>query len=164
MTSNSSAPGHTSRAHIAGVETKRSLTLFNESGIHVPFSELDLDAIVQAIEKAETCRYNEIEVVFVSEQEILQINQHYLSHNYVTDIITFPYESQKSDLEGTLYCCAAQIERQSDDYGTSYREETCRVVIHGLLHLAGYTDDSVDTKAVMSGKEQFFLNVTHIIP
>jgi probable rRNA maturation factor len=164
MTNNTPPDCQENKTDLQVVETKRSMELFNESGRRVPFSQEDLHEIVNAIEQSEACRFNELEVVFVTEQEILQINRHYLSHDYVTDVITFPYSSQKSRLEGTLYCCAEQIEQQSVDYGASFREETARVVIHGLLHLAGFTDESADTQAVMREKEQFYLQVTKKVP
>lgn len=119
--------------------------VFNESGTEVPFDDHNLKKVIAHIEERESCRFRFIEVAFVNRKKILEINRKYLDHNEITDIITFPYEEDISLLEGTLYCCAEQIKKQSREYDTSFENEILRVVIHGLLHLAGY-DDSTDAE------------------
>ncbi len=114
--------------------------IYNESGIEVPFDKEKLICIIRNIETYENCRYQDIEVVFVGDEQIRQWNQIWLGHDYVTDIITFPYHENSSLPEGTLCCCATQILRQSEEYHTGFETELLRVIIHGLLHLAGYDD------------------------
>jgi len=81
----------------------------------LPVSETAIKKIVTDINKYDSISIHLAEVVFVDETEILRINKEYLNHNYVTDIITFPYNSAESDtIEGTLYCCAPQIKKQAD--------------------------------------------------
>ena len=101
-----------------------------------------------------------IEVVYVDEKEITHINQKHLSHDYVTDIITFSYHdpSENEPVEATLFCCAPRIQEQAVEFGVDADTEFLRVYIHGLLHLAGYSDELPDQKAVMREKENFYIN------
>lgn len=101
-----------------------------------------------------------IEVVFVDEDKILQINNDHLNHDYVTDVITFQY-SDKSDLqniEGTLYCCLPQISRQAREHSQPVKKECLRIIIHGLLHLCGYSDHTDTEKDTMTDKEDLYLS------
>ncbi len=134
-----------------------SHTVFNESGISVPFCKQQLSTLISAIEMNESCRYSEIEVVFVDENQILEMNRKFLNHDYITDILTFPYNDDPASLDGTLICCASQIEHQARDHNVSFQNELLRIVIHGLLHLAGYDDRTDDDTRKMRKLEDKYL-------
>lgn len=133
--------------------------VFNESGTDVPFDDHNLKKVIAHIEDWEPCHFQYIEVVFVNSEKILEINKKYLGHNQITDIITFPYEEDFSLPEGTLYCCAEQIKEQSREYDTSFGNEILRVVIHGLLHLAGYDDNTDAEREKMRNLETTYMTL-----
>lgn len=132
--------------------------LYNPSGFILPF-ELSLpEKIRELIENQEGIRFRHLEVVYVDEHEIQQINFQYLEEDYITDIISFRYDENKDDaIEGTLYCCAPRIAEQAAEYGTDQQEEFLRVFIHGLLHLSGYHDDTPEKRHKMSKREDHYL-------
>ncbi len=100
-----------------------------------------------------------VEVVYVDEEGIIEINKKYLQRDYVTDIISFNYDEDegKKNIEGTLYCCAPRIYEQSTEIGEKPETEFFRILIHGLLHLVGYDDQSDEERANMRTKENFYL-------
>lgn len=107
----------------------------------------------------ESCRYSEIEVVFVDDNQILEMNRKFLNHDYITDILTFPYNNDPTSLDGSLICCASQIEHQARDHNVSFQNEILRVVIHGLLHLAGYDDHTdEDTRIMRKLEDKYLMN------
>lgn len=134
--------------------------LFNETKSPLPVAQKDLQQILDLIQSHEQCRFQWVEVAFVDESEIIQVNRAYLNHNYVTDVISFPYlVSQSSNaIEGTLYCCASQIRNQARENEEPPKKEFCRIIIHGLLHLCGYDDKTARDKQKMIEKENFYLN------
>lgn len=132
--------------------------LFNQTQAPLPVSEKDIRKIITALKEHDTVEIELAEVVFVDETEILRINNEYLEHDYITDVITFPYDDNKSGkIEGTLYCCASQIEKQAKENKQSIREEFLRIIIHGLLHLSNYDDKKSIDKALMTRRENFYL-------
>lgn len=135
------------------------IEVIDDTGSNPPFSDQDLKRIVALIETGESCRYTHIEVVFVSKEKILELNHKYRGHDYVTDILTFPFRDDKDGLEGTLYCCPAQIESQAIQYECRFVKELLRVVIHGLLHLAGYEDDTPQGFSRMKELEDKYLQL-----
>jgi len=141
---------------------KDDIHLFNQSTAELPISEKHIRNIVQKLSQREGCSFRLLEIVFVDEEEIVRINKEYLNHNYITDIITFRYDEneQYENIEGTLYCCASRIKGQAHEFDTSESSEFNRVVIHGLLHLIGYEDQSEKTQQQMTEKEDLYLSLT----
>lgn len=135
--------------------------LFSETTVDLPLDKKKICSITSSIEKEETCTFALVEIVFVDEAEIIKINNEHLSRNYVTDIISFRYDENSGSqaIEGTLYCCAPRILEQAAELSEPAHKELKRIVIHGLLHLVGYDDQSKDEKKAMRAKEDFFLEM-----
>jgi rRNA maturation RNase YbeY len=80
---------------------------------------------------------------FVTSDQIIQINKKFLNHSYSTDIITFDYSSKKDIIESEIYISADDADYNSKKYGVTFVEEILRLVIHGILHLLGYDDQTL---------------------
>lgn len=136
------------------------LEIFNTSGLELPFSDSDAAFLLDKISEEQNVAFSFVEVVFVDESEILRVNNEHLQHNYVTDIITFRYDDDetKLEIEGTLYCCAPRIIEQASEFKQLPKIEFLRIIVHGLLHLCGYEDDSTSKKEEMTSLENHFLS------
>lgn len=133
--------------------------IFHESDLELPLSEDQLEKIILLIQNHEQRTFDVVEAVFVDEDRILKLNRDYLNHNYVTDIITFPYHENDSEPEGTLFCCLPRIKAQAFEYDSTYETELTRVVIHGLLHLIGYDDQTEQQQSEMRKLEDKYINL-----
>lgn len=142
-------------------EAYTGIHLFNESGAPLPLNQQHCRKIAGLVETHEDCRFRLVEIVFVDEDEILRINREHLDHDYVTDIITFPYHEagDREHVEGTLYACAPRIREQGREHGQTEEAEFRRVIIHGLLHLAGYDDKDEEAQKRMRKREDFYLDL-----
>ncbi len=141
------------------------IQIFNTSGIEIPIIESDAIFILEQIQSDQNCTYETVELVYVDEGEINRINKEYLDHDYVTDIITFRLDDavENSAIEGTIYCCAQRISEQASEFNQTMKDEFLRVMIHGLIHLLGYNDQTEEEKKEMTRLEDHFLNVYHKI-
>ena len=85
----------------------------------------------------------EVNVIFCSDPYILELNKSTLGHNYFTDIITFDY-CQGNVVSGDLYISLDTVLVNSRTYRQMFSPalkcELLRVIIHGILHLAGEDD------------------------
>ena len=135
------------------------LSFHNESGKEIPISVEDLRAFVQHLEREESCSFQMIEVVMVDEDEIVRLNREHLDRDYVTDIITFRYDEDYSNnsIEGTLFICAQRVYEQCKEFDETADNEFRRVLVHGLLHLCGYEDESDEQQKRMTDKEDYYL-------
>ena len=93
---------------------------------------------------------------FVSREIIHKINRDHLAHDYETDVITFNY-CEGNQISGEVYLCPAVISDNAKFLDLRYEDELMRVVIHGLLHLVGYDDQTADQKNIMTNKEEEYL-------
>jgi probable rRNA maturation factor len=99
-----------------------------------------------------------IAVVLTNDDYLREINSRYLSRNYYTDIITFDY-SEGGVISGDLYISLDRVRDNSKKYGEPFEKELLRVMIHGLLHLMGYSDRNALEKKKMSALEDQYLQL-----
>ena len=107
---------------------------------------------------SEMRRIGDINIIFCSDNYILDVNMRYLQHDYFTDIITFDY-CEKDILSGDLFISIDSVRENALFYGTEFVDELNRVMVHGLLHLIGYDDHSEEETAVMRQKENYYLQM-----
>src|SRR6478752_7334237 len=114
--------------------------------------------ISQAARK-EKSEIKEINYIFCSDSFLLGLNQDYLEHDTLTDIITFDYSVSKRALEGEIYISIDRVSENAFKFKRDFEEELHRVIIHGVLHLAGYKDKKPSDKAIMRKKEDTYLSL-----
>ncbi len=115
--------------------------------------------IKKVVEK-EGATIQEINFIFCSDSYLLTLNQGFLKHNTLTDIITFDNSSPSdSSLEGEIYISVNRVRENADKFQVSFEDELNRVIIHGVLHLLGYKDKKPSEKAQMRKKEEACLSL-----
>lgn len=94
-----------------------------------------------------------ISYIFCSDDELLQINNQYLKHDYYTDVITFDY-SEEAVLNGDIFISIDRVRDNAEQIGVSFEEELYRVMIHGVLHLSGVNDKTEQQAKQMRKAEE----------
>lgn len=113
---------------------------------------------VEAVIKKERCRLNSVSFIFCSDDYLHQLNVQYLDHDTLTDVITFPY-LDPPEVEGDIFISTDRILENATSYGVSFEQELRRVMIHGVLHLCGYSDKDPASKSIMTEKENEALSL-----
>lgn len=101
----------------------------------------------------------ELNFIFCSDSMLSQINLQYLQHNTLTDIITFSNGVDPSLIEGDIYISVDRVKENALNYNASFDNELKRVMIHGVLHLIGYSDKTQQQKSIMRKKEDACLSL-----
>ncbi|GGC15287.1 rRNA maturation RNase YbeY [Dyadobacter sediminis] len=94
-----------------------------------------------------------INYIFCSDEYLLEINKQYLDHDYYTDIITFDNSEEDKQLEGDIYISIDRVRENAESLQVDFNTELRRVLVHGLLHLIGYSDSDDTLKKEMRAKE-----------
>lgn len=97
--------------------------------------------------------------IFCSDAYLLGINEHYLNHKTLTDVITFDHSEKKGYIEGDIFISVERVRANAVELNTDFDEELHRVIIHGVLHLIGYSDKSLPKKTLMRKKEDAYLSL-----
>lgn len=99
----------------------------------------------------------QISFIFCSDEQLLEINQTYLKHFYLTDVITFNYNTNNS-VNGDIYISVDRISDNALKFGVTFDDELRRVMVHGILHLLGFKDKTISEKKEMRRLENIYLN------
>jgi probable rRNA maturation factor len=114
---------------------------------------------IKVVAKKEKRTIKEINYIFCTDEYLLQLNQSFLNHKTLTDIITFDNSEGKKALEGEIYISIERVQENSLKFKTDFEDELHRVMIHGVLHLIGYKDKKPSEKALMRKKEEACLSL-----
>lgn len=109
------------------------------------------------------CICGNIHIIICNDEELLRINMSFLNHDSYTDIITFD-ESEtgvagKKTLHGELYISFERIAENAVKYKVSFQQEMLRVMVHGILHLCGFSDKTKTQRQQMRNRENMALNL-----
>ena len=102
--------------------------------------------------RAEGFNIGELNYIFCSDDYLLDINQKYLGHDTLTDIVTFDNSEDPKMIEGDIFISIERVQENALKFDTA-GSELKRVMVHGLLHLAGYKDKDKAQKELMRNKE-----------
>jgi probable rRNA maturation factor len=119
-------------------------------------AEVDVDRIQAAVQAAfSQSAYEDVtvSVAIVDDEAIHELNRQFLSHDYPTDVLSFPLEDAPPRIEGEIIVSADTAERCASDAGWTPSDELLLYVIHGALHLAGFRDKEPAQAAVMRARE-----------
>lgn len=97
-----------------------------------------------------------INFIITTDDYLIDINRRFLEHDYYTDVITFNY-NEGDTINGEVYISYDTVRENAGIYKTSVISEMKRVMIHGVLHLAGYDDKTEEQKGIMRKMEDFWL-------
>ena len=103
----------------------------------------------------------EINYIFCDDNYLVEINQQYLDHDTLTDIISFDY-SIGNELYGDIYISIERVRENAVDFNVSFEEELKRVLVHGVLHYCGFKDKSVEDEVLMRQKEEEKMKMFHV--
>jgi probable rRNA maturation factor len=97
-------------------------------------------------------RLRAIHFIFCDDEYLLALNQQYLAHETLTDIITFPYAAPPL-AHGDIFISIDRVRENAGLFQVAFERELYRVMIHGVLHLCGYSDDTPEEKTRMTAAE-----------
>lgn len=102
-----------------------------------------------------------VAIAFVTDQVIKELNYLFRRKNSVTDVLSFPDQSDEFDANedflGDIAISAEQAEKQSRENDLSLELEIKQLILHGTLHLCGYdheTDDGEMNKLELDLREK----------
>ena len=105
------------------------------------FCECEFDPLLEQI--ADFLGAGDVELVFVSDDEMCKINHEQRGINKATDVLSFPYEQVSGGLMGSVVISTDTASRVASELGHSIECEIALLFLHGVLHILGY-DHEID--------------------
>tara|TARA_Y100000768_G_scaffold386777_1_gene376026 strand:+ start:439 stop:876 length:438 start_codon:yes stop_codon:yes gene_type:complete len=117
-------------------------------------------SIVKNILKHQKIKKYNISIIFTSDIHVSDLKKEFFLKNQWTDVISFPMNEDNNTIEGEVYISMPTAKENAKKYNQTHEKEVARLIIHGSLHLLGYTDHTLKQKKEMSKLEEVFLNKT----
>ena len=99
----------------------------------------------------------DVNVIFTSDIHLSDLKKEFFSKDQWTDVIAFPLQRDSKFIEGEIYISIPTAKKNANLFKEPYKKELGRLIIHGLLHLLGIEDKSVEQKKKMTILEEKFL-------
>lgn len=124
-----------------------------------PFSSETLRTLIRKVVKSEGKSEGDLVYIFCGDEYLLRINRTFLDHDTLTDIITFPASTSREIISGEIYISLERVIENAGSLGLEFEQELRRVVVHGVLHLLGYGDQTAAEQQLMRAKEDYYINL-----
>jgi len=110
---------------------------------------------------SESKKEGDINYIFCDDEYLHKINLQYLNHDTLTDIISFD-DCVGNLLNGDIFISVERVADNAKDFEVTFDEELKRVLVHGILHFAGYKDKSQEDELKMRQKEEEKIAMFHV--
>lgn len=127
------------------------ISFFTEDVDYTLKDKLKIKRWIQQTVASESKKTGDINIIFCSDEYLLEVNKQYLEHDYYTDIITFNYNTDK--INGDLFISLDRVADNANQNNVPRETELLRVIIHGVLHLLGYNDKTPKEEKEIRAKE-----------
>ena len=139
--------------------TNSTILFFNEGLRYTLKDKNKLRSWINASIALENKNIGSINFIFCSDEYLHKLNIQYLNHDTLTDIITFDNSEDDARISADIFISIDRVKENAKQFGQPFVNELHRVMIHGMLHLAGYKDKSSKEKAAMRDKEDYYLSL-----
>ena len=118
-------------------------------------------SIINYVLSIEAIKSYEISIIFTSDIYVSDLKKRFFLKDQWTDVIAFPLHSNKKEkIEGEIYISMTTAKENAEKFNQAYEKELARLIIHGVLHLLDYSDNSSKGKQAMSKIEDDILKQT----
>ncbi len=102
-----------------------------------------------------------LNIIFSDDNNLSRLKLKYFNEDVLTDVLAFPIQND-TKLEAEIYISYDRAISSSKEFNVSLNSELIRLIVHGILHLLGYRDNSDELKKVMFDKQESIVNTCKI--
>lgn len=108
----------------------------------MPFKVKELRQIINHLLKILDIKNYQLSITLVDNNKIKQLNKRFLKRDSATDVLSFPYEVKDKEIDAEIIISVEKAYEMADKLNIKPEEELILYLVHGLLHLLGYNDDT----------------------
>jgi probable rRNA maturation factor len=119
----------------------------------------EISSWIKKVVSLEGSNIDYINFIFCSDEYLHKTNLKHLNHDTYTDVITFDYSNDKKLLLSDIFISIERVQENAVQYNQTFMLELCTVMIHGILHLLGHTDETDADKSKMRQLEKKYTSL-----
>ena len=85
--------------------------------------------LIKELAQQENKELSFLNIIFCSDQHLLEINKKHLKHDYYTDVITFDYSEKVKNIEGDIYISVDRVKENAKKYEVNKDIELIMLVV-----------------------------------
>lgn len=120
-----------------------------------------LRKVAKIILRVENKKEGGLSIALVGPKRIRELNKKYRKKDKITDVLAFG-ENTCPELKlgwGEIVICVSEVKKNAGRFGSNFKKELSRVVIHSILHLLGYDHEKSQREAKkMEKKQKYYLS------
>ena len=138
---------------------KKTVFLIDTPNLNLRESDL-LDWIYECVH-GKGAKIKRLEINFISEHKMLNLNKKHLKRDNHTDILSFSYNDHLM-VESEIFISFERACENAKIYSETIENETIRLISHGLLHVLGMRDNTPALRSRMVKEENNFIRKFHV--
>lgn len=122
------------------------------------FNQSIIQKIINSVFEEEGYLADDVAIVFGDDSLLNKLKKDFFNLDQLTDVIAFRLNDyEDKSIEGEIYISVPRAKENSIEFSEPFAKEIGRLIIHGGLHLLNYDDQTAADKAIMTGKEDEYL-------
>ena len=122
-------------------------------------NELLINNILKLVFKTLNIMNGDVTIIFGPDELLSQLKKLFFNKDQLTDVIAFRLNDyEENSVEGEIYISLPRAKENAKTFCEQYEKEVARLIIHGSLHLLGYSDQTKSNRAKMTQMENEFLD------
>lgn len=101
---------------------------------------------------------SEVSISLVQADEMAKLNWEYRKKEGATNVLSFAQETKESHVLGDVVICTDRAEEDAEKLGYTNMEMVEYLLIHGILHLAGFNHDNPTEAEEMASRVDEIFN------
>jgi probable rRNA maturation factor len=102
----------------------------------------------------------ELTICFVDDKKIRELNLKFLGRNRATDVLTFDISSNNKAIFADVIISTDTASRNARIFKSTPLRELYLYVVHGVLHILGYKDETTGQRKIMEEKARRVLTLS----
>tara|TARA_B100001758_G_C18361638_1_gene586100 strand:- start:719 stop:1165 length:447 start_codon:yes stop_codon:yes gene_type:complete len=133
------------------------ISILNDYNKNISFNSSSIETIIKKILSKYNISDASISIILSNKTLLNKLKKDYFNLNHFTDVIAFNLEEKGESLDGEVYISIDDVSENSKEYRVDFNDEFKRVIIHGVLHLIGFEDNTKQAKKEMTTLENSYM-------
>ena len=135
------------------------ISILNDYNKNISFNSSSIETIIKKILSKYNISDASISIILSNKTLLNKLKKDYFNLNHFTDVIAFNLEEKGEPLDGEVYISIDDVSENSKEYKVDFNDEFKRVIIHGVLHLIGFEDNTKQAKKEMTTLENSYMTL-----
>jgi len=134
-----------------------NINISNDYSESLSYNSKFIQELSTKVLSSENFHFAKISIILSNRESVSKLKKQYFNVDVFTDVIAFNLEGDGDSIDGEIYISIDDVIENSEIYEVSFNKEFKRVLIHGILHLMGYNDDTKKQKENMKILEDKYM-------